>query len=420
MAPNTPTSAIVCQKCLKEVKGPTVCNRCKSGYHPSCLLRVPGYLIDSKGKVFCCKGLNKDLTSKTKVNESEDIKILRDKIQKCKCIEMANEINILKREVEKLNKVCMDKDKQINELQARLVSVNNKSLDKSVADFNLDTLHNTSVDNINLAFEDNLDELNYETKDEIDYETKISSLEERMNEMRQYFVKVIENNNTDISRKFTEQLRDFEANLKTNIINSNTGILENISKTQEIASKQSLNVYDTRQPRIHTKIRSAVESQIDCVNRDKQTNLQTTAIMQNLNNDRNQHIQVESSNADVVNSMVYIKKSVKWIYIDKFQVNFTSESMKQLLIDKMGIDDVTVSEIIKTDFSSNEAYKAFKVGVPSSVSNKDIFSKEMWPIGINVQFFRRNTKRPRNKHFYNNRTQKGHNQSQNSYNRRSN
>lgn len=81
------TAEIICKKCTKDVKNYVTCHKCKSTFHPSCILKISGLYVSEIGEIFCCD----DITSK-----------------KCNCEEKEIEIQNLRARLSSLNEICFE------------------------------------------------------------------------------------------------------------------------------------------------------------------------------------------------------------------------------------------------------------------------------------------------------------------------
>lgn len=64
----------VCSKCSVVVKNDLICCKCTKSYHPSCLLKIPGAHVGENGEIYCCFKFNLACNCQSKDDEIQSLK----------------------------------------------------------------------------------------------------------------------------------------------------------------------------------------------------------------------------------------------------------------------------------------------------------------------------------------------------------
>lgn len=191
MAPRSNTASDVsCRKCTKEVKIFVLCGKCESKYHPSCVLKIPGTFVNSKGTVICCGNQ-----------------------QECE---------------------CKIKDDEIIRLKMRISNINESLFEKSIIDSNnpenlevMEDRENIVTNKTDVSLEHGESHFLKIIIDQKDYiiaelNDKVDILRKHINLLEKLEVTRIENDN--IQRKHSKKLNKYNKN-KSNDDKGNSNIL---------------------------------------------------------------------------------------------------------------------------------------------------------------------------------------------------
>ncbi|KAK9679160.1 hypothetical protein QE152_g40233 [Popillia japonica] len=89
-----------------------------------------------------------------------------------------------------------------------------------------------------------------------------------------------------------------------------------------------------------------------------------------------------NSNANVA----FIKTQRKWIYADRFKINYTEHELLQFLENKFRTNNFNIEAFTKTDYYTKENYIAFKIGFPAEVEDVHLFEPSNWQLlNYNIQ-----------------------------------
>lgn len=120
---NTKVSEVICDECKVSVSKFSTCTKCNKCYHPSCVLRIKGIIVDEGGALNCCMNVT-SLFSKLECKEiktmelSEELSIIR---ARCKCCMYEDMIQEMKGNGEM--------EEQLVTLRNRLFEVNKNNLE---------------------------------------------------------------------------------------------------------------------------------------------------------------------------------------------------------------------------------------------------------------------------------------------------